>query len=225
MAVTGDSMSRGILTPIWAALQSERTHVDHQEAGGFLIEKTRVAFDERLRTNPPDVFVMLLATWENAALQSGEVINPADPAWPEIYRRDFLQPWVDRAAAAGSDDDLGGHAVDPPRAHLGPEPAAQHHLAGCRPPVSRTCPGSTAPGSWRAPTAGTSRSTLRCRPPQRLFNLDGLAPVPGGVAAPHRAVLNLLADQYGATTNPGWHDTDWRSDPEAYKPGECPAPA
>ena len=224
VAVTGDSMSRGILTPIRAALQSDRTQVDHQEAGGFLIEKTRVALDERLRTNPPDVFVILLATWENGALQSGEVLNPADPAWPEIYRRDYVQPWVDRAGAAGSEIIW----VGMPLTRHAPTSAQNQQLNAVWWDVAAREPHVfwvDGPGILAGPDGGYLEIDRSVSPPQRLFNLDGLHLCQEASLRLTVPVLNLLADRYGATTNAGWLDTDWRSDPEAYKPGECPAPA
>ncbi len=223
VAVTGDSMSRGILTPIRAALQSDRTQVDHQEAGGFLIENTRVALDERLRTNAPDVFVMLLATWENGALQSGEVLNPADPAWPEIYRRDYLQPWVERAGAAGSEIIW----VGMPLTRHAPTSAQNQQLNAVWWDVAAREPHVfwvDGPGILAGPDGGYLEIDTSVAPPQRLFNLDGLHLCQEASLRLTEPVLDILADRYGATTNAGWRDTDWRSDPEAYKPGECPAP-
>jgi hypothetical protein len=223
VAVTGDSMSRGILTPIRAALQSDRTQVDHQGAGGFLIEETRVALAERLRTNPPDVFVMLLATWENGALQSGEVLNPADPAWPELYRRDYLQPWVDQAGAAGSEIIW----VGMPLTRHAPTSAQNQQLNAIWREVAAREPHVfwvDGPGILAGPDGGYLEIDSSVSPPQRLFNLDGLHLCQEASLRLTEPVLGLLADRYGALTNPGWRDTDWRSDPEAYKPGECPAP-
>ena len=223
MAVTGDSMSRGILTPIWAALQSERTNVDHQEAGGFLIENTRLALDERLRTNPPDVFVMLIATWENAALQGGEVLNPADPAWPQIYRRDFVEPWVRQAQAAGS------HViwVGMPLTRHAPTSAQNQQLNAVWRDVAAAEPNVTwvdGPSILAGPDGGYLEIDTSVVPPQRLFNLDGLHLCQEASLRLTNAVLDILDQRYGVQANPGWQNTDWRSDPEAYKPGECPAP-
>jgi hypothetical protein len=216
-------MSRGILTPIRAALQSERTNVDHQGAGGFLIEKTRVALDERLRTNPPDVFVMLLATWENGALQSGEVLNPADPAWPEAYRRTYLEPWVAQAKAAGSDVIW----VGMPLTRHAPTSAQNQQLNAIWRDVSAREPHMTwvdAPSILAGPDGGYLEIDTSVDPPQRLFNLDGLHLCQEASLRITDAVLDILEQRYGVAANPGWRDTDWRSDPEAYKPGECPAP-
>ena len=223
VAVTGDSMSRGILTPIWAALQSDRTQVDHQGAGGFLGAESRLALEERVRTNPPDVFVMLLATWENGALQSGEILNPADPAWPEIYRRDYLQPWVDRVAAAGAEIIW----VGMPLTRHAPTSAQNQQLNAIWRDVAASEPHVfwvDGPGILAGPDGGYLEVDMSVTPPQRLFNLDGLHLCQEAALRLTEPVLDLVAERHGARTNPGWRDTDWRSDPEAYKPGECPAP-
>ena len=223
VAVTGDSMSRGILTPIWYALQSDRTQVDHQEAGGFLIDKTRVALDQRNRTAPPDVYVMLIATWENAALQSGETLNPADPAWPQIYRRDFVEPWVRQVAAAGSEVIW----VGMPLTRHAPTSAQNQQLNAVWRDVAAAEPNVTwvdGPSILAGPDGGYLEIDTAVSPPLRLFNLDGLHLCQEASRRLTNVVLDVIDQRYGVQANPGWEDTDWRSDPEAYKPGECPAP-
>jgi len=249
IVVAGDSMALGLYPPLQAALQTPDRPVGFSWALVVLDDERRVW--ERLFTiDRPDVVIVHFSVWENAVLRGNEVIDSGDEGWPEIYRRDYVDPWIERAVGSGS------HVV-----WIGLPPAANtsrwtdnHEINA----VWRTAVldaarqqrqrGEEPSIEWvdidqllTAPDGRFTEIDRTVDPPERLFNVDGLHWCPAGAARVAQAVVEVLAADVDLGGDdpppvPDWRTAPWANEPVvvpsaqgsptglsvAYPEGECP---
>lgn len=224
--LAGDSLSVGILPPMEAALDARECRTVDNVCAGLVFPEVQQRWSEIFTTDPPDLVVMLMATWENAGLRSeNSPIDPVPdaPGWVDSYRAVVLDPWVAQAEAAGSQVIWVGM------------PQIRH--------MPTTIQHQQLNDVWRAladehdsmvfvdgaailagPDGGYAEIDTTTNPAGRLFQLDGIHLCPDGAERLVEAVAAVTADRYGGSVNEGWADLDWRTDERAYEPGECPAP-
>ena len=231
--VAGDSLARGLYPPLEAALEGPDREVDWEWVIGVVWPDIAPTWERIFAVDQPDLLLVQLGTWENYLLREDTIIDTSDPAWKETYRRDFVDPWVKMAETSAtkvvwvampkssepnrSDQHLELDAIW--RSAI-EESAAAHSATGVDAPI--TWQGSAGvltglDGEFQAVDNSVD-------PPIRLFNIDGLHWCPGGAARVTEILVEHLAEDLGVTANPGWQDSGWGMDLEAYPLGECPTP-
>jgi len=222
--VVGDSLSRGLFPPLAAAFEGGTTSCAFELCVGFIAPESRAKWEEIFAENPPDIVVVLLATWENIVLRGNEVIDTNQPGWQEKYQREIIDPWIELASGSGS------HVVWIAMPQTGePERSAQHQElnalwseAAKNEPTISWVDGATI---LAGPDGGYVEIDRSVEPPIRLFNIDGLHLCPGGAQRLAEPVLDLLREKFGLESNSGWQESGWASDTEAFVPQECPSVA
>lgn len=223
VVVVGDSLSAGLVAPLRAALDTDQRDVDWRWWVGFTVPNPSGVWHEVLTESRPDVAVLFFAAWESEVVRDGSVIDPSDPDWAEVYRRDFVEPWVDRVRTS----ETRVVWVAMPRS-ADPAVSAHHQalnevwrsVADTEPMidwVDAVAIVADDDGSYREFDTSNGHAI-------RLINLDGMhlcAPATGRVAD---AVLDVLADRFSVDVNSGWQRSGWAVAPGAFGVGECPAP-
>lgn len=246
--VAGDSMARSLFPPLQAALESDSTEVRLDWVIGVLFGGEMDKWERVFTADRPDVVVVHFMPWENAALREGTVIDTSAPGWEDVYRADWVDPWIDLAVSAGTRVVW----VTPPLG-VDPDRTAEHQAVGAVwVEAIEQHNASLSPDDRRriividsvALTAGPGGAFVdideTVDPPERLFNADGLHWCPAGAARLSDTVIAALIATGITTANtrtPDWQTSPWAVDPEAvrasepnfgpgfaYPPGECPDP-
>lgn len=231
--VVGDSLARGIFPPVAAALAGPGTKVEWEWVIGVMWPEITPTWEHIFAATQPDLLIVQLGTWENFLLREGTVIDPTDPDWKSIYRREVADPWI--AMAEESDSSVVWMAMpkssEPIRSadyreldavwrDAIQDAAATHQANGTSPTIT-----------WQDDTnllTGPDGEFLAIDesvdPPIRLFNIDGLHWCAGGAQRVTQPLLEHLLESFDLQMNPGWPNSGWDQDLEAYPDGECPNP-
>lgn len=222
VAVLGDSMSAALAAPLRAALASDECHLEWHWCVGFLVPSSAEVWAEVVTARQPDVVVLFFAPWENEKLRDGEVIDPTDPAWPELYRREFVQPWIELARSGRSH--LVWVAMPQSRdAALAAEHAEFNaiwaEVVAGEPSMSWV----DGAAILAAPDGSFAEIDSTVDPPVRLINVDGMHICPHAAERLAGAVLAVVGERFEFEVRAGWRLSGWEQYPDAFGPG-CPVP-
>ena len=252
IVVAGDSLALGLFAPLQAALQTPHRPVGFTWAL-VVVDDSRRVWERLFTDDRPDVVIVHFSVWENATLRGNEIIDTRDDAWPEIYRRQVVDPWIDRAVDSDS------HVVwvgSPPTAD--PTRWAQHRelddvwrTAVLEAAERQRRKGDVPSLEWididtllSGPGGVYTELDPTSDPPERWFNTDGMHWCPAGAGLVSELVVDALAASVDLGTDrrpaiPDWHVAPWANEPVAvpsaqgtfgdlqvaYPEGECPPAA
>jgi len=181
-----------------------------------------VIWQQELADHDPDLIVNLAGFWEDSVV--GDTAS-GEPGWPQRYRAQVVEPFLDLVTAEGAKVLWIGMAavVDPAiTARFARLNSVFAQVAEDREDVDYLAAGeylSDASGAYTeiraSPTTGA---------PVRLRRIDGLHLCPDGVAALGAPVLDRITEQWNVTGAFGWQNGDWRRPPLLHAPEECPPP-
>jgi hypothetical protein len=183
---------------------------------------TRIVWNQELAQHDPDLIVILVGFWEDKVV--GEAAA-TDPAWPEQYKRQVVEPFLDLLTGSGAKVLWIGMAAvnNPPlTARLARLNFVYHEVAEERDDVEFIPAGDYLSGPNGA-YADVLPSTVTGQP-VRVRRTDGLHICPDGVDRLGEPVLDAITEQWNVTAAFNWQQGSWRRPPLLHAPEECPAP-
>jgi uncharacterized protein len=179
----------------------------------------QVLWSAALEQVDPDVIVMLIGTWENAA----EGGSPGDPGWREQYVPNVLDPFVQLLTSQGAHVIwIGMPAVDDPEKTW--EYVALNQVYAELP--SRY-PGVVSYIDGGAEVSGPEGGYIDVVPTPdggqlRLRRTDGTHLCPDGVSLIAEPTLAQIVADWNVPLLPDWQHASWRLPANVDKPEECP---
>jgi hypothetical protein len=163
-----------------------------------------------------EVAVVMIGRWEATAIAEGSVdgVDPADPAWPAVFRDQVVVPWLQTVRGAGPEVIWVGMVQHRDPARAAPNVALNRVFAEA---VARV-PGASfvdaaavladEHGRYQDVATGPDGEAVR------LMARDGSHLCPDGAALVADAVLAVLPPGLAEEADPDFRaDTGWRHDP------------
>jgi hypothetical protein len=179
----------------------------------------QVLWQAALEQVDPDVIVMLIGTWENAA----EGGRPGDPGWAEAYVPNVLDPFVQLLTSQGAHLIwIGMPAVDDPYRTL-----EYAHLNGVYADLANRYPDQVTyidGGSYVSSPEGGFIDVVPTPDggQLRLRRTDGTHLCPDGVSLIAEPVLAEIVADWNVPLLADWQHASWRQPQNVEKPEECP---
>jgi uncharacterized protein len=171
----------------------------------------------------PDVIVMLIGTWENAAEGRAEGGTPGDPGWRESYEPNVVDPFVQLLTSGGADVIWIGMpaVVDPEKTW---DYVALNQVYADLP---NRYPGQVQYVDGGAAVSAPEGGYVEVIPIPgggeiRLRRTDGTHLCPDGVVLIARPTLRTIVHDWNVPLLANWETAPWRLPENVEKPEECP---
>jgi len=179
----------------------------------------QVLWQQQIDEFDPDVIVMLIGTWENAA----EGGAPGSPGWREFYEPNILDPFIQLVTSGGAKVIwIGMPAVDDPERTWQFVALNQGYatLPQRYPDQVQFVDGGAAVSS---PEGGyVEVLNIPGVGELRLRRTDGTHLCPDGAVLIARPTLDLIVHDWNVPLLPDWEYAPWRLPENTEKPEECP---